>query len=59
MINNVVVTMGPTAADPADVVKLMLRHEDGSVNYLGAFGWRMAWRKFLVWAIRRHVRNLK
>lgn len=59
MVNHIIITNGPSISDPADVIKMVLIEDDGSQICLGAFGWRGLWRKFLVWAVRRHVRGLK
>lgn len=56
-VNHIIITVGPSISDPADVVKIILIHEDGKKQtFLAAIGWRLTWRRFLVWAIRRHVR---
>ena len=52
-VNHLHITAGPSVADPADFVRVAAVNADGSFKQFHVMGWKNAWKRFLVWAIRK------
>lgn len=60
VVTQIAIKPGPSFADPADIAPLHIQTVDGNWHMLTArLRYRLLWRRFLIWAIRKHVERIK